>query len=208
MSLDIRWELLQSYLVEEKAINFIKNAIADALNKVDLFSATFDIERLKFGTKKPSIVIQSMKDVDITLQWHLNTHEINLPQLKKTSFQAPFQAVIGIDVNSDALLVFTAIASFDLISPGCIRFPIRASITDIILRGNLTVQFLGDSLILFFETPPEFNFSLDLILGGEQKLYDQTKVRDFVCQVFNDYVQQNLVHPNAIKLPFSNSEME
>ncbi|OHS97039.1 hypothetical protein TRFO_36785 [Tritrichomonas foetus] len=211
MNIEVNMDALQSYVIEDKTSQFITNAVMELLNKSDKFSATFDIENLKFGTKQPTVQLISMKDVDVTLQWHLNTHEFiipsfkqsNMPFLKSFEFQAPFQAVISVYCKSDCSISISTTLSFDGISPGCIKFPIHATISHIEFTGQITVQYLGDSIVLFFEVPPDFHFDLDLVLGAEEKFFDQYQVRGFISEVLNDWMTKNLVHPNAIKLPIS-----
>lgn len=202
MNLEIDMDALQSYLVEEQTIQYITNLVHSILQQSDLFSLNFEIERLKFGTEQPSIQLLSMKDVDVTLQWHLITHDFVIPLLKKNSFQAPFQCVIGIDCKSDISIAFNTTLSLDAFSPGCIKFPIKANLSRLLFNGALTMQYLGDSMILFFETPPEINFDLEMILGAEEKLFDQNQIKDFLLEVINDWIKNNVVHPNALKLPF------
>lgn len=207
MTLNVNIEALQNYVVEQRTIALITNVIKEIFDKSDLFSSTFVIERLKFGTKQPLIQLLSLKDVDVTLQWHLNTHEVNIPSLKKSQFEAPFQAVIAANIASDCSMIFKAELSYDGIAPGAIKYPIRASLTDIGFTGRLTAQYLGDSLIVFFETPPEFNFSLELALGLNETLFDNDQVvKNFICEVLHDWVNKNLVHPNALKFPFNANE--
>lgn len=213
MNIQLNIEALQSYVVEERTINFITNALMEHLNHSPIFSAAFEIEQLKFGTKQPIIQLISMKDIDATLQWHLNMHEFIIPSLKQSKmdflksldFQAPFQAVIEIDCQSDCSISFTTTLSLDMISPGCIKFPIHATLSKVQIQGQITIQYLGDSIILFFENKPEFNFDLDLVLGADEKIFDQIEVRGFICEALNNWVLSTLVQPNATKLPISDS---
>ena len=202
MTLNIHWEALQSYVVQERTREFISRAAIDILNKSDMFSSTFSVDTLTFGTVPPSIEIISMKDVDVTLQWHLKTHEYKIPGLPQTPFKAPFQATISINWQSNGSFIFSACPSLDIISPGCVKFPIRASLSRLSFTGKLCVQYLGDSIIVFFEQDPEFNFQLELSLGAEEKVFDQHQVRDLVCEVLRGWVSQNIVQPNALKFPF------
>ena len=211
MNIKLNLETLQSSSVEERVKQLVETAVFDLLNSKDGLSATFDIENLKFGTKQPAIQLISMKDVDVTLQWHLSTHEFVLPSMKQSNlqflqtleFQAPFQAVISIDCQSDCSVALTTTLSVDLISPGCVKLPLHATIAKLEFIGRITVQYLGDTIILFFECPPEFSFDLDIVLGSDEKLFDQYQVREFIKEVINHWITNNLVHPNAIKLPIS-----
>lgn len=211
MNVQINIESLQSFIVEERCSEFITNAVMEILNQSDLFSATFEIEKLKFGTKQPKLQLISMKDVDVTLQWHLNTHEFlipllrdsNLSNIRSLEFQAPFQAVLDIQCDTDCSLAFMATLSIDVISPGSIKFPINATISKLKLLGQLTIQYLGDSIILFFDRLPVFDFELDLVLGADEKIFDQIEVRNFLFETMQGWIQKTLVHPNAIKLPIS-----
>lgn len=213
MDVQINIEALQSYVVEKRTINFVTTMVMELLNKSSIFSVDFEIEQLKFGTKQPIIQLVSMKDIDATLQWHLNMHEYIIPALqhskldflKSLDFQAPFQAVIGIDCQSDCSISLTTTLSLDMISPGCVKFPIHATLSKIQLIGQITIQYLGDSIILFFETPPNFDFDFDLVLGADEKLFDQIEVRGFISETLNNWIQGTLVHPNATKLPISDN---
>lgn len=202
MSLKINWDALQSYIVQERTIEYITRMVLDALNKSPEFSSTFMVNSLSFGTIAPTIEIISMKDVDVTLQWHLKTHVYELPELQQIPFNAPFQATVSIHWESNGSFAFSSCLSFDKISPGCIKFPFNASISSIYISGKLCILYLGDSIITFFEKDPDFNFQLELSLGAEEKVFDQHQVRDLICEVLRGWASNNIVHPNSLKFPF------
>ena len=201
MSLTINWESLQSHYVEERIIRYIKEMVDNISNVSNDFSLGFAIERLKFGNNPPKVELTSMKDVDITTQWNLSTHDIVLSELPEIQFKAPFQASILVNWQSDFSSVFTVTLKVDLISPGCIKFPIRANLINIRLNGEATIQFLGDSLVIYFENHPDFSFSLELSMGGEEKLFDQIHVKGFLHEIIHEWISKNAVHPNALKIP-------
>ena len=202
MTLTIHWEALQSYIVQERTREFISNAALEILNRSDMFSSTFSVDTLSFGSVPPTIEIISMKDVDVTLQWHLKTHEYNVPGLPQTPFKAPFQATIKIEWQSNGSFIFSACPSLNVISPGCVKFPISASLSEISFNGKVCLQYLGDSLVVFFEQEPEFNFQLELSLGADEKVFDKHQVRGLVSEVLRGWISENLVSPNAVKFPF------
>lgn len=208
MNLQVNIEALQSYLVQDRTIRFIIDAVQEALNQSEDFGATIEIERLRFGTQQPSISLTSLKDVDVTLQWHLQTHDVVIPSLKRLGFDAPFQAVISVNCQSDCSIITKATLAYNKISPGCVRFPLKAIVSDVSFNGKLTIQYFGDALIVFFESPPEFNFGLELILGASEKLFDQTQVRDFLCEGFHKWIADHMLHPNALKFPFARDDTE
>ena len=207
MNIQINIEALQSYLVEDRTISFILDAVQEALNRSEDFGATVEIDKLKFGTQPPSINLISMKDIDVTLQWHLNTRDIAIPALKKLPFDAPFQAVIAVNCDSDCSIMVTAVLAYNGISPGCIKFPIKANLSNIMFQGKITIQYLGDAVIVFFESLPELKFELSMVMGGNEKLIDEEKVRDFLMELFNKWIKDNLLHPRALKFPFASDEI-
>ena len=208
MNLQVNIEALQSYLVEERTIRYIVTALHEALNQSRDYGAEIEIEKLKFGTQQPTVKLVSLKDVDVTLQWHLNTHDITLPWLRKMAFDAPFQAVISVNCRSDCSVVMKATLSYNKISQGCIKFPLKAIISKVSFNGKVTIQYLGDALLLFFEASPDFGFELDLILGASEKLFDQTQVRDFLCEFIHKWMADHVLYPNALKFPFAPNETE
>lgn len=201
MNLEVDMSSLQSLQVEEQASHFITDLVRGLLQRSDLFSLRFEIERLKFGTSAPSVRLLSMSDVDVTLQWHLITHDLHLPALRRTLFQAPFQCVLSLDWDSDLSLALNASISLDSPSISCVSFPVKASVSRPSLSGALTIQYLGDSVVLFFESAPRLSFDLEVILGAEEKLFDQHQIRDFALEALSEWIASHAVHPHALRLP-------
>ncbi|EAY18695.1 hypothetical protein TVAG_063000 [Trichomonas vaginalis G3] len=203
MSLRINWDALQSYVVQERTIEYITQMFLNALKDSPEFSSTFMVNTLSFGTIPPTIDIISMKDIDVKLQWHLKTHIYELPQLQQIPFNAPFQATVSINWESNGSFAFSACLSYDKIAPGCIKFPFNASISNLSISGKLCILYLGDAIIAFFEKDPDFNFQLELSLGAEEKVFDQHQVRDLICEILRGWTSDNIVHPNSLKFPFN-----
>jgi hypothetical protein len=202
MHVQLNMEALQSYLVEDRAIQFLGNAVHAALNQSELFSASFEIERLKFGTHPPSIQLLSMKDIDVATQWSLHLHTIPIPNIGRLPFDAPFQADLQLNCDSDCSMIFHTTLSYDQISPGCIKFPIKASISRLVVQGRISVNFLGDAIVILMQNQPELNLDLILQLGGEEKLEDDGKIRDLLLEVMKKWIEENLIPPNALQFIF------
>jgi hypothetical protein len=201
MNLEINIEALQSYQVEDHTIQFLAALVHDALNQSELFSVTFEITRLKFGSRAPTLNLLSMKDVDVGVQWKLRTHEILIPGLPPFPFTAPFQAVLEIHCESDFQMIFNATLSYNQIAIGAIKYPLNASISDIIFHGRLSVQFLGDALVLFFESTPDYRFNLAVQLGAEEKLIDEHHIRGLLMEMMNKWLTVNMIDGNAVRIP-------
>jgi hypothetical protein len=202
MDISVNIDALQAYLSEDRTVQLIAGLVHDALNQSDLFSVHFEIASVDFGTRAPSLRLVSMRDVDANAHWRLQTHDIDVPGLQKLPFDAPFQAVLGIDCDSDCRILFSATLSYDQIAPGAVRYRISASIASVLLRGRLSVHFLGEAFVLFFESAPEFNFELRLELGSEEKVIDEHRVRDFLCELATKWLSQNMLNGNAVRIPF------
>jgi hypothetical protein len=60
--------------------------------------------------------------------------------------------------------------------------------------------------LLFFETPPEYHFEIRLEAGGEEKLTDENKVRDFLKELLDRWIALNLLDGNALRIPFGETK--
>ena len=200
MSLKINWDALQSYGIETKVKDYVEKIIGDILKRIPHFSSTFEIGRLKFGANPPIIELISMKDIDTALQWKLKTHEFSIGYINKVNFKANFQATVKLAYKGDFSVNFNADISYDSIIPGCITFPISASLSNLSLSGELSIQYLGDSVVLFFESEPTIDFSLELSMGADRRINDQHLVKDLVLEIIRDWVSANTVKPNALKV--------
>lgn len=207
MSLQINMKELQSYVSKASTIETITNAVQSILNQSDMFSASFRIDSLSSGLTPPKINILEMKDIDTSLRWPLTTHEYNL-DIHSDLFQAEFQAMIGVEYHGDASISFSALLSLDKLSPtdlapGCIKMPIRVSLSGISLNGKMYVQKYQKVLVIFFDHEPEINYHLDVSIGAETKLYDQRHIHDFTCEILRQWLSKNVVYPNAISIPMA-----
>jgi hypothetical protein len=203
MNVEVNIAALQSYLVEDRTIQFLAGIVHQALNRSDLFSVMFEITRLQFGTRPPTVSLVSMRDVDVGVEWKLHTHDLLIPGLPKIPFTAPFQAVIEIHCDSDFQLLFNATLSYDQIALGAIKYPLSASISDLVLHGRLSAHFLGDAIVLFFESRPDFRFQLGLQLGAAEKLMDDQHVRDLLAEMLNAWIASKMLDGNALRIPFN-----
>lgn len=99
-------------------------------------------------------------------------------------------------------MVFHTTLSYDQIAPGCIKFPIRASISHLVVKGRINVSFLGDAVVVLMPNQPVVNLELALLLGAEDKLLDEGKVRDLILEAVKKWIEQNLIPPNALQFTF------
>lgn len=203
MTLNINWDALQSYGIETKVKEYISDIIRSILRKIPHFSSTFEIGRLRFGANPPVIELISMKDIDTALQWKLKTHEIFIGYINKVNFKANFQATVKLLYKGDFSVNFDAVISYDSIIPGCITFPLSANLSNLSFSGELSIQYLCDSIVLFFETEPTVDFSLELSMGADRKINDQHLVKDLILEIIRDWILANTVKPNALKVLFS-----
>jgi hypothetical protein len=202
MNVRVNIEELQSYLIEDRTIQLLAGIVHESLNRSHLFSVHFEIERLTFGSHAPSVTLLSMQDVDVATQWRLNTHDLLIPGLGALTFDAPFQAIVDIQCETDCLMLFNATLSYNQIAPGCIKYPINAEISSIRFVGRLSIQFLGDAIVLFFDRRPEtIDFQLRLQLGAEEKLIDEHHVKDLLCEILWKWLDNNMLSENAVRIP-------
>jgi hypothetical protein len=143
-----------------------------------------------------------MTDLDPDRPVHLVPHDLAIAGVEKVPFDAPFEAVIGIDCESNCQILFSAALSYDQIAPGAIKYRISAAVADVALCGQLFALFVGDALLLFFESRPEFRFNLVLELGSEEKLIDQGHVRDFLTELLDRWLSLTMLDGNALRIPF------
>ena len=202
MSLKINWESLQSHYIENKIIEYLTNFINQFSNISNNLGFLFQIDSLKFGNISPKIDICSIKDIDLTIQWNLQTHEINLPNLPKINFQAPFQSSIKIDWQGDFSSIFSILFSFNILTPNSIKFLIRSQLLNISFNGLLNFLFLGDNILIYFDKKPEYNFLLELSIGINQPLFDQNHIKSFLIELIDKWMNENIIYPNSLKIPF------
>lgn len=203
MSLEINWEALRGYLVGETVVRGVTTSILELLNRSDTFSASFDIERLRFGETPPSIEVLEVTDVDRARRWDMRFHEVNVPDLPPLSFDAPFEATVQIEAI-DVLEIFcTVVLSLDAFAPGAIKYPVNAALTGLSLQGVFVITYNVDSLFIQARSLPELSFNLNVTLGAEPKLRDNEKVCGLLHQSFVQWIQTYLLAPNAIQIPLN-----
>jgi hypothetical protein len=201
MNIEVNIAALQSYLVEDQTIQFLAGLVHDAFNQSASFSVLFNITRLKFGTRAPAVTLASMKDIDVGVQWKLRMHDIAVPGLPSVQFTAPFQAVFEIHCDSDFQMDFNATLSHDGVAPGAVKFPLSATVSDIVFHGRLSLQFLGDALVLFFESRPECRFQIRVLLGAEERVEDDRHIRDMLGELLHKWLTARMLDGNAVRIP-------
>jgi hypothetical protein len=206
MNVELDVSALQAYLSQDQTIEMIAGLVHNALNNSELVSVDFELTELNPGTNPFTVVFADIQDIETNLHEQFSLHNITIPGVQKIPFDAPIQGVLDIHCDSNCQLAFDATVSYNQIAPGMIKYPISARISNLALHARLSVKFLGDALLLFFETAPEYRFELILQVGAEEKLIDEYQIRDFLVELLDKWIADNMLNGNAVKIPFGDTE--